>query len=245
MRLIRTFLHLASYALVKVGVSMPQRYNWHDVWAERGEKVDCAHVETVDGRPSEDEINAIAAVKEQLTRLNLFPKEGMWLDVGVGSGLMHYSLLKENQPNTTVSIGCDYSHPSLRYCKNTYQLPVANCSAEHLPFSSGCFDFILFYSVSHYLSGHKNFLTIITEFERVLKPGGAILVGDVLTYKKLQLRHFNPRWFYPDIKKIRRDIHKQNLDIIVVPQPECAPYHNQRVDWVLKKADKLDEIESV
>lgn len=243
MRLIRVFYIFVGYALVKAGWSLPNRYNWHGVWSERGKKVDCTHVASVDGRPSEDEINAVNAVIQQITRLDLLRTDGMWLDVGVGSGLMH-SLLKEKSAKSTVSICCDYSLPSLCFCKKTHALSVVNCSAEKLPFSSACFDFILFYSVSHYLSRHKNLLAVITEFERVLKPGGAILVGDVLSFQELHFEHFNPNWYYPNFRKVKRDIQKLSLDITAVRQPECAPYRAQRVDWVITKSGKFDDSEA-
>lgn len=243
MKLIRVFFYLINYVLVKTGQSRPQRYNWHDVWVQRGSKADSSHVEILDGRPNQDEMNAMAAVNQQLTRLSFLPTMGKWLDIGIGSGVMH-NMLKTSHPDTEGSIGCDYSYPSLCYCKKTYALPVVNCSAEHLAFHSECFAAILLYSVSHYMSGHKNLMAVITELERVLKPGGIILIGDVLSYEKLSLNHFNPRWFFPNFKKVKRDIRKLDLDITILPQPMCAPYRDQRVDWVLLKSDKLDACEA-
>lgn len=234
MKWIKAGFHFAYYALAKMGLSIPQKYNWHGVWVERAEKVDAEHAEAIDGRPNEDEINAISAVNQQIYQLGLLTIGGAWLDVGVGSGIMHSSL-KESQPYPTWSIACDYSFPSLCYCKKAHNITVVNCSADHLPFSSASFDFILFYSVSQYLSGHQNFLAIITEFERVLKPGGAILIGDVLPCETLRFKYFNPRWFFPDFKRVKRDIHELGLNIVAIPQPLCAPYRDHRMDWVFRK----------
>lgn len=247
MRLFKGIIHRIYFILTKMGVSIPKKnFDWRGLWTERGEKaqIDANHFETIDGRSNGDEINAIEAVNQQIAQLSLLPKGSKWLDVGVGSGLMHSSLKMRN-PEPSLSIGCDFSLPSLRYCKNTNSLTVINCSADQLPFRTECFDFILFYSVSHCLSGHKKFITVLTEFSRVLKPGGAILVGDVPAYEILRYKHFSSRWFFPSIKKVRRDIRRLGLDVAVVDQPACAPYRDQRTDWVLTKVGKLDAGEVV
>jgi len=238
MKYFALFRHLISFSLVKMGYSIPRKFDWQKIWSDRGGNVEDNCPETIDGRPNEDEINAISAVERQLTQFDLLLPTGTWLDVGVGSGVMHSSLKKKFP--VSVSVGCDYSYPSLYYCSEKHGFPVLNCTAEQLPLSSSSIDFILFYSVSHYLKNHKSFLEIIAEFERVLKPGGKILIGDVLSYEVLSYKHFNPRWFYPNAKKVKRDIRKLGLSIKIVPQPEYAPYCDQRVDWILKKGvDKI------
>jgi len=230
---IATFRRLACFALVKMGISIPQRFDWQGIWSNRGQNAEDSHPEIIDGRPSEHEINAISAVEQQLMQLEFISSTGTWLDIGVGSGLMRFSLQKKFP--MAVSIACDYSYPTLSYCKSKYDCPVVNCVAEHLPICTESIDFILFYSVSHYLQGHKDFLEVIREFGRVLKPGGVALIGDVLSYVLLSFEHFNPRWFFPNLRKVKRDIKDLDLIIDIVPQPEYAPYRDQRVDWLVRK----------
>jgi SAM-dependent methyltransferase len=195
MKWLQASVSYSSYVLVKLGFSFPFRFDWRDIWAERGMKAEDDHAELVDGRPRSDENQAILAVTEQIRELNLLPAGSIWLDVGIGSGQMHLSLLAVS--NDITSIGCDYSFPSLRYCKENVDVPLVACLAQYLPFRTGQFDFILFYSVSHYLPGNAAPLAVIAEFKRVLKPGGAILIGDCLSYRTLTRRHFNPRCFFP------------------------------------------------
>jgi ubiquinone/menaquinone biosynthesis C-methylase UbiE len=110
-------------------------------------------------------------------------KEGILLEVGVGSGRVALPLLRET---TLQFAGIDLSKEMLRIAqmkmlpyKQRFNLLMGD--AEHLPFRNGVFDVIICMSTLHYFSFPK---TILAEFSRALKERGIFLYGDVAMHEQ-------------------------------------------------------------
>lgn len=95
------------------------------------------------------------------------------LDVGCGTGLTSAYLYEQFQCHITP---CDI-HPIMiekankRFAKISEHLQAVFGNSEALPFEDGSFDFILSESVAAFTNINKT----ITEFYRVLKPGGKVI----------------------------------------------------------------------
>jgi SAM-dependent methyltransferase len=103
-----------------------------------------------------------------------FPPEAWLLDVGCGSGttveylMNHYRL---------AASGVDISSRLLGEGKaRDDTLPLARARAEHLPFGSGSLDGILCECVLSLLSEPGR---TMREFNRVLRPGGKLVLSDI------------------------------------------------------------------
>ncbi|HTF72513.1 MAG TPA: glycoside hydrolase family 99-like domain-containing protein, partial [Edaphobacter sp.] len=117
------------------------------------------------------------------------------LDFGVGWGRLYRLLLRDFA--VTNLIGVDVDSKAIEMCKEAIpygsfqQIP----SLPPYPLGAGEFDLILLYSVFSHLSEHS-LKTILSEFERILKPGGFVAFT---TLKKAHLevwaqRADQPHW---------------------------------------------------
>lgn len=97
--------------------------------------------------------------------------QGKALDVGVGTGLFE-DYLKGKGVQLDVS-GIDIDEKMLREAKKK-GYKVAKGTAEKLPFTDEAFDFLICLDTIH-LVGKKD--QALSEFMRVLKPGGFILLS--------------------------------------------------------------------
>jgi ubiquinone/menaquinone biosynthesis C-methylase UbiE len=100
------------------------------------------------------------------------------LDVGFGSGnnLMFLASLGMEVAGTEVTEGiCDLVHPVLRHNGMQADLRVGTNSA--LPFDDNSFDFLLSWNVLHYEGDEAKVAKGISEYARVLKPGGRLFLS--------------------------------------------------------------------
>ncbi|MFX1250004.1 MAG: class I SAM-dependent methyltransferase [Promethearchaeota archaeon] len=109
-------------------------------------------------------------------------RNGLILEVGVGSGRVALSLMKETPSRL---IGLDLSREMLQSaqmkmtsCKQKLNLLMGD--AEHLPFCNNIFDTLICISTFHYFSSPK---IILEEFSRVLKEKGVFIYGDVTMHE--------------------------------------------------------------
>lgn len=105
-------------------------------------------------------------------------KDGLILEVGVGSGRIALPLMKEI---ALQFVGLDLSREMLQIAqmkmsasKQKFNLLMGD--AEYLPFRNNVFDAIICISVLHYFSSLK---TSLVELSRALKKRGIFLYGDV------------------------------------------------------------------
>lgn len=108
------------------------------------------------------------------------------LDYGCGRGEIVYYFSNKG----ILSIGVDYSTDAISICKNTYRfnknLKWHLIKGHKLPFKENYFDIIFFLDVIEHIYDEE-LLKILSEFKRVLKPGGQIII------------HTNPNKLYLDI----------------------------------------------
>ena len=101
------------------------------------------------------------------------------LDVGCGTGFVG-TCISSNLNKKDLLIGCDISTGMLSKARNKEKLmdkctPVfINCVAHQLPISDSCIDLVTINSVLHHLANVK---ATLSEIDRVLKPGGIVLIN--------------------------------------------------------------------
>jgi SAM-dependent methyltransferase len=94
------------------------------------------------------------------------PENGIILDAGCGD-LEYTKYIASHNPNV---ISCDIYEPNSEKCTNTRFLLA---SMEQLPFRNESFDFIICLSALQYIYDDK---IVVSEFNRVLKKGGKVLI---------------------------------------------------------------------
>ncbi len=97
------------------------------------------------------------------------------LDVGCGTGLLA-ARVRSELPGARV-VGCDFSHGMLARAAEEARVPtLVQASALDLPFADARFDAIVSTEAFHWFPDQHRALT---EFRRVLRPGGHLLVSFV------------------------------------------------------------------
>ncbi len=109
--------------------------------------------------------------REALKRAGL--QRGMKvLDVASGSGAVAREAARITGGYSNV-VMLDISYLMLKEAKKFCKSSAVNASADSLPFENGCFDFI---SMGYALRHVNDLITTFTEFKRVLKKGGKLLI---------------------------------------------------------------------
>src|SRR4051812_33316537 len=90
---------------------------------------------------------------------------GRTLDIGCGSSVILQSLNN--------AVGLDVLQNKLRYMRR-YDVPLVRASITALPFGTGAFDCVVCSQVIEHIPADP---AIFTEFERVLRPGGLLILG--------------------------------------------------------------------
>jgi demethylmenaquinone methyltransferase/2-methoxy-6-polyprenyl-1,4-benzoquinol methylase len=98
-------------------------------------------------------------------------REGKLLDAGGGTGRIGFSL----QPYVSQVIVADISHGMLRQARQKNGLQPVCAPSESLPFQKNTFDRIIMVDALHHV---ENAAHTISEFWRVTKPGGKILIEE-------------------------------------------------------------------
>ena len=103
-------------------------------------------------------------------------KPGMrMLDVATGTGLVARAALQLGMKPTEI-IGLDPSAGMLLENSKTTGIQLLRGFGEHLPFQTGSFDFI---SMGYALRHVESLAELFSEFRRVLKPGGRVLILEI------------------------------------------------------------------
>ncbi len=104
------------------------------------------------------------------------------LDAGCGTG----AAMRYLSPFGTVT-GCDLSALALHFCQQRGLLRLSQASVTCLPFSNECFDLVTSFDVLYHRAV-GDYRHALGEVERVLKPGGRILLR-LPAYNWLRGRH--------------------------------------------------------
>lgn len=97
-------------------------------------------------------------------------------DLGCGAAPVTYEMLKRGHN----IVGADYSLDMLMNAKRRLiaggisDRPLVNCNGETLPFQDEMFDCVVCLGVISYVENYEN---IIKEINRILKPGGTVLIS--------------------------------------------------------------------
>lgn len=110
------------------------------------------------------------------------------LEVAVGTGLVFAEIVKRNKNGRNEGIDISPSMLSraerhLKYDKDSFHLQIGN--AYQLPFEANTFDLIINNFMLDLLP-EEDFVTILSEFNRVLKPSGRVVISTMA---------FGRRWY--------------------------------------------------
>lgn len=195
-------------------------------------------------RPIDNE-NWQELVDDICDKLNLNDDLDSILDVGCGNAL----LLSQLTPKAKNYYGIDYAESMIEEAKSQIkrgQFFVGD--AANLNFSDEQFDRVLSYSIFHYFPDEAYIHKAISECIRVTKPGGIILIGDLLDkqfeneikdasnleYEK-QLPHIMrySEWTFCQLNKLKSifEAHNKVTKIEILQQPSSFQLSHYRKDF--------------
>lgn len=112
----------------------------------------------------------ILTLLEQVLREKAWdPAKIRFLDAGCGTGF----LLEDLQAMGT-AIGLDFSPVALQYCRDRHLKDLGRADLTHMPVGSCTVDIVLALDMIEHIRNDKE---IISEFHRILKPGGIALMS--------------------------------------------------------------------
>lgn len=163
------------------------------------------------GRPTNTKVSYKLIFDDILNKLKISNKSSV-LDIGCGAGVlvnMIINLSKKKELNLTLND----TLATINFLKNKYK----NYNTKKINFVSGMFqntklnkkfDFILIYSVIHYIDKPLQFLA---KAFKLLKTNGKILIGDIPNINKKarfsisqQGRAFNKKYYKEKINRIKK-----------------------------------------
>jgi len=128
----------------------------------------------IGGQPVPDDVMA-CTIDDVWKKLRAGASDEL-LDVGGGVGLFSQAYTPRIKRAVTTDISFSMIRGGLKINPAGEYIV---CDAALLPFASSTFDRLLCYSVFHYLRDLDHAACVVREFVRVVKCGGAILIGDV------------------------------------------------------------------
>jgi len=192
------------------------------------------------GRPQSDE-NWQQLVSDVKHKLNLAHEDSL-LDVGCGSGL----LLSKLSNHCASVAGVDYAQAMVDKAQQLIPNGEFYCGeALALKFDSNSFDKLLSYSIFHYFPSQDYAIDVIKEMVRVVKPGGVILIGDVLDSafevaiksgsnleyeKKIPYIHRYSQWRFYDLAHLQDSVSHLVNKFEVLTQPSEFELSGYRKD---------------
>ena len=107
------------------------------------------------------------------------------LDAGCGTGFNMEWLRRQYGAGV---IGFDYSPYGLDFCRRRGERGLARADAASLPYAQNVFDLVVSFDVLTQLKNDSARRAALAEFQRVLKPGGRLLLR-VAAYERLRSSH--------------------------------------------------------
>jgi len=107
------------------------------------------------------------------------PESGCGLEVGVGSGRFAVPF--------GIRFGIDPSGKLVQIAKH-HEIEVVVGEGEHLPYHAGSFDYVLMMTVICFLD---DAIAVFQEVNRVLRPGGFLIVGFIEAGGKIHQEYIN------------------------------------------------------
>jgi SAM-dependent methyltransferase len=140
-------------------------------------------------------------------RIKKYVKSGKILDIGCGRGIF----LNEMRKKGYETYGTEISEIGAKYVKEVLKLNVFIGPIEEIKFPDNSFDIITIYHVLEHLPNPSRTLK---EIQRILKPGG-LLVVSVPNIQSLQSKIFKTYWFHLDIPRHYFHFNLQSLKKIL------------------------------
>ncbi|HCC69555.1 MAG TPA: SAM-dependent methyltransferase [Bacteroidales bacterium] len=157
----------------------------------------------------------------------LLPDSGRGVEIGVGSGIFASSL--------NIEEGCDPS-VAMRKKSQSRGIRVIDCIAEYLPWDDNTFDYVLMVTTICFVDDPQK---AIREINRVLKPGGVLVIGFVdmnSPVGKDYIKHRDKSHFYSDASFFSTDeIHKLLRENNLIT--------HKTIQTVFDKPDKITDIQ--
>lgn len=158
--------------------------------------------------------------------------EMLLLDVASGTGLVAQAALDLGLDPSRI-IGLD---PSLGMLQENQKLRPINLVlglGEHLPFPDNTFDFI---SMGYALRHVESLTALFTEYRRVLKPGGRILILEI-SRPAGKLSCAALRWYFKNIVPLIARLRSQTPDL-----PELMKYYWATIEECVPPAQILEAL---
>jgi 2-polyprenyl-3-methyl-5-hydroxy-6-metoxy-1,4-benzoquinol methylase len=118
---------------------------------------------------------------------------GRVLDVGCGRGV----LLQEFRRRGWEVQGTELSEQAASYARQTLKIPVEIGSLETIHFPANHFDAIVLWHVLEHVTNPR---ALLAEINRILKPGGVLLVS-VPNFSSFEARVCKDKWFHLDVPR--------------------------------------------
>jgi 2-polyprenyl-3-methyl-5-hydroxy-6-metoxy-1,4-benzoquinol methylase len=118
---------------------------------------------------------------------------GRVLDIGCGRGL----LLAAFRQRGWQTQGTELSEPAARYARQVAGVTVEIGRVEEIGFPANQFDAVTMWHVLEHVHDPR---VVLAEANRILKPGGVLLVG-VPNFSGLEARFFRDKWFHLDVPR--------------------------------------------
>ena len=207
-------------------------------WQQQASSSDDFKVQV--GRPQSDESWQQLALDVK-QKLNLVQSDSL-LDEGCGSGL----LLSKLAGQCAAVSGVDYAQAMVDTAQQLLPHSEFYCGeATTLRFDNNAFDKLLSYSIFHYFPSQDYAIEVIKEMIRVVKPGGVILIGDVLDAEfevaiksgsnleyeqKIPYIHRYSQWRFYDLTQLQAAVSPLVKKYEVLSQPSDFALSSYRKD---------------
>jgi ubiquinone/menaquinone biosynthesis C-methylase UbiE len=164
-------------------------------------------------------------IDQLVPTFNLKPGQRV-LDVGTGTGILISYLLKAVGPTGHIT-AVDYAEKMIEKCKAKYanipNVSVAIQQAENLDLPPESFDAVTCFGLFPHLENKE---AALKQLNRVLKPGGKLIIAHALSSEEIKAHHRNTsvvaQDVLPDAAEMRQLLNQAGFTgICIVDKPGC------------------------